>query len=56
MVTSIWIAEWCMDSFSEQPNMPIDVLHKKVRDKWNVDVYVSSLYKARKKKSKRIHL
>jgi hypothetical protein len=50
MVTSTWIAKWCMDSFREQPNMPIDVLRKKVKNKWNVDVHVSSLYRVRKKK------
>jgi hypothetical protein len=30
--------------------MPIYVLHKKVKNKWNVDVHVSSLYRAKKKK------
>jgi hypothetical protein len=29
--------------------MLIIVLHKKVKNKWNVDVHVSSLYRARKK-------
>ena len=29
MVTSTWMAEWCMNSFREQPNMPIDVCRKK---------------------------
>lgn len=38
-----------MDSFRDQPNMPIDVLKKKVKKKWNVDVHDSSLYMARKK-------
>ncbi|XP_059432949.1 uncharacterized protein LOC132166186 [Corylus avellana] len=38
-----------MDSFREQPNMPIDILQKKVKAKWNVDVHVSSLYRARKR-------
>ena len=28
--------------------MPIDVLQKKVKAKYNVDVYVSSLYRSRK--------
>jgi hypothetical protein len=55
MVTSTWIAEWCMDSFMEQPNMPIDVLRKKVKNKWNVDVHVSSLYRARKKARESIY-
>jgi hypothetical protein len=55
MVTSNWIAEWCMDSFREQPNMPIDVLCKKVKNKWNVDVHVSSLYRARKKARESIY-
>jgi len=49
LITSNWIAEWCMDSFRDQPNMPIDVLKKKVKKKWNVDVHDSSLYRARKK-------
>jgi hypothetical protein len=31
LITSNWIAEWCMDSFRDQPNMPIDVLKKKVK-------------------------
>jgi hypothetical protein len=38
-----------MDSFKEQPSMPIDVLQKKVKAKWNVDIHMSSLYRARKK-------
>jgi hypothetical protein len=29
--------------------MPINVLKKKVKKKWNVDVHDSSLYRARKK-------
>jgi hypothetical protein len=49
MVTSSWITDWCMDSFREQPNMPIDVLEKKLKAKYNVDVHMSSLYRARKK-------
>jgi len=49
LITSNWIAEWCMDSFRDQPNMPIDVLKKKVKKKWNVDVHDNSLYRARKK-------
>jgi hypothetical protein len=44
-----------MDSFMEQPNMPIDVLRKKVKNKWNVDVHVSSLYRARKKARESIY-
>jgi hypothetical protein len=44
-----------MDSFMEQQNMPIDVLRKKVKNKWNVDVHVSSLYRARKKARESIY-
>ncbi|XP_059434845.1 uncharacterized protein LOC132167826 [Corylus avellana] len=55
MVTSSWIADCCMDSFREQPNMPIDVLQKKVKSKYNVDVHVSSLYRARKKARESIY-
>jgi hypothetical protein len=40
----------------EQPNMPIDVLRKKVKNKWNVDVHVSSLYRARKKARESIYV
>ena len=49
MLTLTWIAEWCMDSFREQPNKPIDVLQKKVKTKWNVNAHVSSLYRVRKR-------
>jgi hypothetical protein len=35
--------------------MPIDVLRKKVKNKWNVDVHVSSLYRARKKARESIY-
>jgi hypothetical protein len=38
-----------MDCFRTQLNMPIEVLKKKVKTKWNVDVHRSSLYRARKK-------
>jgi hypothetical protein len=44
-----------MDSFREKPNMPIDVLRKKVKNKWNVDVLVSSLYRAREKARESIY-
>jgi hypothetical protein len=44
LITSNWIAEWCIDSFRDQLNMPIDVLKKKVKKKWNVDIQDSSLY------------
>jgi hypothetical protein len=37
MINSAWIAEWCMESFRNQPNLPIDVLMKEVKAKWNVD-------------------
>jgi hypothetical protein len=49
MITSSWIADWCMESFRELPNMPIDVLQKKVKAKYNVDVHMSSPYRVRKK-------
>jgi hypothetical protein len=55
LITSSWIADWCIESFREQPNMPIDVLHKKVKAKYNVDVHVSSLYRARKKARETIY-
>jgi hypothetical protein len=35
--------------------MPIDVLQKKVKAKYNVDVHVSSLYRARKKARETIY-
>jgi hypothetical protein len=49
LINSTWIAGWCMDCFRNQLNMPIEVLKKKVKTKWNVDVHRSSLYRARKK-------
>jgi hypothetical protein len=55
MITSSWIADWCIESFREQPNMPIEILHKKVNSKYNVDVHVSSLYRARKKARETIY-
>jgi hypothetical protein len=55
LITSSWIADWYIESFREQPNMPIDVLHKKVKAKYNVDVHVSSLYRARKKARETIY-
>jgi len=33
LFTSNWIAEWCIDRFRDQQNMPIDVLKKKVKKK-----------------------
>lgn len=55
MINSTWIAEWCIDSFRNQPNMPIDVLQKEVKSRWNVDVHVSSLYRAKKKAQNKIY-
>ncbi|XP_062147727.1 uncharacterized protein LOC133856686 [Alnus glutinosa] len=49
LITSKWIAEWCLDSFRDQPNMPIEVLKKKVKKKWNVEIHPSTLYRARKR-------
>jgi hypothetical protein len=49
LITLNWIAEWSMDSFRDQSNMFIDVLNKKVKKKWNVDIHHSSLYRARNK-------
>jgi hypothetical protein len=33
LITSKWIAEWCLDSFRDQPNMLVEVLKKKVKKK-----------------------
>jgi hypothetical protein len=55
MINSAWIAEWCMESFRNQPNLPIDVLMKEVKAKWNVDAHPSSLYRARKKAQQKIY-
>jgi hypothetical protein len=55
MITSSWIADWCMESFREQPNMTTEVLQKKVKSKYNVDVHVSSLYRARNKAREMIY-
>jgi hypothetical protein len=55
MVTSDWIAEWCMESFRNQPDLPIKVLKKEVKSKWNVDVHMSSLYRARKLAQQKIY-
>jgi hypothetical protein len=33
LITSKWIAEWCLDSFRDQPKMPVEVLKKKVKKK-----------------------
>jgi len=49
LITSKWIAEWCLDSFRDQPNMPVEVLKKKVKKKWNVEIHPSTLYRARKR-------
>ena len=49
MITSDLIAEWCMESFRIQSDLPIKVLRKEVKAKWYVDAHVSSLYRARKK-------
>jgi hypothetical protein len=55
LITSNWIAEGCMDYFRDQPNMPINVLNKKVKKKWNVKIHDSSLYRARKKAQQTIY-
>jgi hypothetical protein len=55
LITSTWIADWCMDEFREQPNIPIEVLKQKVKSKWNVDVHKSSLYRSRKLARERIY-
>jgi hypothetical protein len=44
-----------MDYFRDQPNMPINVLNKKVKKKWNVKIHDSSLYRARKKAQQTIY-
>ncbi|XP_062164888.1 uncharacterized protein LOC133871456 [Alnus glutinosa] len=49
LITSKWIAEWCLDSFRDQPNMLVEVLKKKVKTKWNVKIHPSTLYRARKR-------
>jgi hypothetical protein len=33
MINSAWMAEWCMESFRNQPNLPIDILMKEVKAK-----------------------
>jgi ribosomal protein L20 len=38
-----------MYCFRNQSNMPTEVLKKKAKTKWNVDVHHSSLYRDRKK-------
>jgi hypothetical protein len=55
MITSAWIVEWCMESFRIQPDLPIKVLKKEVKAKWNVDAHVSSFYRARKKAQQKIY-
>jgi len=55
LITSNWVAEECMDCFRDQPNMPIDVLKKKVKKKWNVEIHDNSLYRARKKAQQTIY-
>jgi hypothetical protein len=55
LITSNWVAEGCMDYFRDQSNMPIDVLKKKVKKKWNVEIHDSSLYRARKKAQQTIY-
>jgi len=49
LITSTWIAECCLVSFRDQPNMPVEVLKKKVKKKWNVEIHPSTLYRARKR-------
>jgi hypothetical protein len=44
-----------MDDFRDQSNMPIDVLKKKVKKKWSVEIHPSSLYKARKRAQEAIY-
>jgi hypothetical protein len=53
MITSAWIAEWCMESFRIQPDLPIKVLRKEVKAKWNVDAHVSSLYGQGRRRNKK---
>jgi hypothetical protein len=44
-----------MESFRNQPNLPIDVLQKEVKTKLNVDACPSSLYRVRKKTQQKIY-
>jgi hypothetical protein len=46
---------WGMDSYRNQQNMPINVLQKEVKMKWNVDVHTSFLYRARRKRQQKIY-
>jgi len=55
LITSKWIAEWCLDSFRDQPNMPVEVLKKKVKKKWNVEIHDSTLYRVRKRAQEMIY-
>jgi hypothetical protein len=55
LITLNLIAECCMDCFKDQTNMPIDVLKKNVKKKWNVEIHHSSLYRARKKAQQTIY-
>ncbi|XP_062176167.1 uncharacterized protein LOC133881254 [Alnus glutinosa] len=49
LIISKWIAEWCLDNFRDQPNMPVEVLKKKEKKKWNVEIHPGTLYRARKR-------
>jgi hypothetical protein len=47
IVTSRWIANRMIHKFKVQPNYPLKALYEDVKEKWNVDVSQTQLYKAR---------
>jgi hypothetical protein len=54
IVTSRWIANRMIHKFRVQPNYPLKALYEDVKEKWNVDVSQTQLYKARHKARQQI--
>jgi hypothetical protein len=54
IVTSRWIANRMIHKFRVQPNYPLKALYEDVKEKWNVDVSQTQLYKARRKARQQI--
>jgi hypothetical protein len=55
IVNSTWIAHKLFDKFRIQPNMPLDVIQHKVKEKWCVDVNPSMMYSAKRKAKQKLY-
>ena len=50
-----WIADKLFPKFKIQPDMPLAVILDEVKEKWNVDVCRSQMYRAKRRVVKKIY-